>query len=395
MNEAPSIARGQPQKRIAIFLDGTWNSVSSNTNVWRLKSLCAPLASDGWRQITYYDVGVNGFWGGIFGKGVATNVINAYEWLVDQYEPGDDIFIFGFSRGAFTARSLAGFVAKCGLLKPGSPLGVGQLFARYKRENDKTIWTLNDELAKNPTGSTLLEEKWILKYAQPINVKMVAVWDTVGSLGVPLVRIPGIGRKSFSWHHTGLRTPIQYGYQALALDEYRKSFAPTLWTVRTPKVAPPSPSKERDLSSVEQRWFVGAHANVGGGYQSDLLAQIPLRWLMKKASTHGLQFRGDVELDGNATTSVVHNSHKEFMYGAYQLFSWPRRRNVGELPIERNDGTHSTVNETIDVSVFDRWRADAKYRPKSLKQWAKRHNADPADYMATVSAANPKISISD
>jgi hypothetical protein len=265
-------------------------------------------------------------------------------------------------------------------------------------KNDKTIWTLNDELAKKskPVSDPARRE---VDFSNTPS-RSTSRWSPCGipsdRWAFPLVRIPrDRAQNHFSWHHTGLRTPIQYGYQALALDEYRKSFAPTLWTVRTPKVAPPSPSKERDLSSVEQRWFVGAHANVGGGYQSDLLAQIPLRWLMKKASTHGLQFRGDVELDGNATTSVVHNSHKEFMYGAYQLFSWPRRRNVGELPIERNDGTHSTVNETIDVSVFDRWRADAKYRPKSLKQWAKRHNADPADYMATVSAANPKISISD
>ncbi|WEX12307.1 DUF2235 domain-containing protein [Chelativorans sp. AA-79] len=112
-----------PRKRIAIFLDGTWNNTKSNTNVWRLAALCAAHGRDGVPQVTHYNIGVNGLWGGIFGKGVAANVIDAYEWLVGQYNPEDEIFIFGFSRGAFTARSLAGFIAKYGLVKPGAPLG--------------------------------------------------------------------------------------------------------------------------------------------------------------------------------------------------------------------------------------------------------------------------------
>nr|WP_100003481.1 DUF2235 domain-containing protein [Phyllobacterium zundukense] len=113
-------------KRIAIFLDGTWNVTGDNTNVWRLKSLCAKQSADGKAQVFYYDKGVNGFWGGVFGKGLADNVVEAYEWLVDNYENDDEIYIFGFSRGAYTARSLAGFIAKYGILKPGAPLGVGK-----------------------------------------------------------------------------------------------------------------------------------------------------------------------------------------------------------------------------------------------------------------------------
>jgi uncharacterized protein (DUF2235 family) len=110
------------KKRIAIFLDGTWNTVNDNTNVWRLKSLCADQCADGSRQVTYYDMGVNGFVGGTVGKGLGDNIKEAYKWLIDVYTPEDDVFIFGFSRGAFTARSLAGLIAKYGLLKPGAPL---------------------------------------------------------------------------------------------------------------------------------------------------------------------------------------------------------------------------------------------------------------------------------
>jgi uncharacterized protein (DUF2235 family) len=87
-------------KRIAIFLDGTWNTVDDNTNVWRLKALCADQCAQGSRQVTYYDIGVNGFVGGSVGKGLGDNIKEAYKWLIDVYTPGDDIFIFGFSRGA-------------------------------------------------------------------------------------------------------------------------------------------------------------------------------------------------------------------------------------------------------------------------------------------------------
>jgi uncharacterized protein (DUF2235 family) len=118
----------QQQKRLAIFLDGTWNSIDSNTNVWRMRALCAAKSKDGKPQLVYYEVGVNGFLGGVFGQGLDENIRLAYEWLIENYNDGDEIFIFGFSRGAFTARSLAGLVALEGILKAGSPIGLTQLF---------------------------------------------------------------------------------------------------------------------------------------------------------------------------------------------------------------------------------------------------------------------------
>src|ERR1700722_16474581 len=104
-------------KRLALFLDGTWNTLNNNTNIWRMKSLCRQSES----QMSYYSAGVGTqkderLRGGMFGVGLDDEVTNAYEWLVEHYEAGDRIYIFGFSRGAFTARSLAGFISKCGLL---------------------------------------------------------------------------------------------------------------------------------------------------------------------------------------------------------------------------------------------------------------------------------------
>src|ERR1035437_4460632 len=127
-------------KRIALFLDGTWNNVNDNTNVWRLKSLCTQSPE----QLVYYSAGVGTQKGeqltsGMFGIGINEEVIGAYQWLVEHYEPGVQIFIFGFSRGAITARSLAGFISKCGLLKPGSPISMKQLYARYREGTVKSV----------------------------------------------------------------------------------------------------------------------------------------------------------------------------------------------------------------------------------------------------------------
>lgn len=377
-------------KRIAVFLDGTWNVTTDNTNVWRLAALCAPIGDDGVHQVSRYDVGVNGVWGGAFGKGVGDNIVKAYEWLVGQYNPGDELFIFGFSRGAFTARSLAGFIAKYGLLKPGAPLGVRQLYDRYRRADDKTIWRLNAESEAGELKDVSLEERWMLRYSMPVHIKLVGVWDTVGALGVPWFSLEGIGRSSFGWMHTGLRLPIQNGFHALAIDEHRHSFAPTLWTVLSSTLAQPRP-----LNSVEQRWFPGNHGNVGGGYSGDLLVQAPLRWLKAKAEGLGLNFRYDVELDTEAHAADIPDSYAQFMRGAYRLASRRYHRTVGAEPYTDMRGTHSTVNETIDDSVFERWRANSKYRPPSLAEWASRYQLDPANVIGSVLAHSPETPAHD
>ena len=241
-----------------------------------------PTSRDGRPQLIYYEIGVNGFMGGVFGKGLDENIRLAYEWLIENYNEGDEIFIFGFSRGAYTARSLAGLIAKLGILKPGSPIGVAQLYERYKRSDEQTIWELHELQDAGTLNDITLEERWMLKYSQRAKIKVVAVWDTVGSLGVPAFSFQGVSRSTFGFLQTGLRIHIEHGYHALAIDEYRNDFAPTLWNVRRSNDPKAVHAAARPLSSVEQRWFVGAHANVGGGYASDLLAQTPLRWIMRR-----------------------------------------------------------------------------------------------------------------
>lgn len=389
--ETPKVEVKQQQKRLALFLDGTWNEVESNTNVWRMKALCAPKSTDGKNQLAYYEIGVNGVIGGSTGKGLDGNIRRAYEWLIENYSDGDEIFIFGFSRGAYTARSLAGLISKLGILKPGSPIGVAQLFSRYKRSDEETIGKLYELRDAGKLENITLEERWMLKYSQPAKIKVVGVWDTVGSLGIPAFAIPGISRPTFGYLHTGLRIQVEHGYHALAIDEHRKAFAPTLWDVRTPKDPNEARAVPRSISNVEQRWFVGAHANVGGGYETDLLAQAPLRWIMKKASLYGLTFRNDVDIDGDILAAPIRDSYKEFMSGAYSKTSRPFFRTMGQEPDVRDDGTHTNVNETIDQSVFDRWRTEPTYRPPNLTEWASRKKVDPAKLSTSVRADNPTV----
>ncbi|MDI4239504.1 DUF2235 domain-containing protein [Bradyrhizobium sp. Arg237L] len=390
----PNFAGGeQQQKRLAIFLDGTWNSVDSNTNVWRMRALTGTKSADGRPQLVYYSIGVNGFMGGVFGKGLDENIRLAYEWLIENYNEGDEIFIFGFSRGAFTARSLAGLVALEGILKAGSPIGIAELFSRYQKGNEESIWTLKDKEAAGDANKLTDQERWLLKYSQPTKVKVVGVWDTVGSVGLAAGDIPGISRSKFDYYQTGLFLPIQNGYHALAIDEHRRDFAPTLWTVRHRKesgIAGPPP---RALSNVEQRWFVGAHANVGGGYETDLLAQAPLHWMMAKAQAHGLSFRSEVIFDGDAVKARIIDSYHSFVEGAYSIVSSPLNRVIGAEPDVQSNGTHTTVNETIDASVFQRWQADPTYRPPSLVEWAKRKNVDPVRLQTSIRADDPRVTV--
>lgn len=368
-------------KKLAIFLDGTWNAVGTNTNVWRLRSLCSAVDKSSCTQLRYYDAGVNGFFGGGWGRGLSENVQEAYNWLVENYEDGDKIYIFGFSRGAHTARSLAGFISICGLLKPGGALGVDQLYQRYRNDDDRTIFKL-------PTfdpATISLEERWMLKYSRPVAIEMVGVWDTVGALGVPAFSLAGISSSRLAFHHTGLRRPVRHGFHALAIDEHRAKFAPTPWTIRVQDNAPGTTGM-RSIESVEQRWFVGAHANIGGGCFNDTLAQIPLRWMMSKAAGLGLAFRNELELDGGEHLGEISDSYKEFLRGAYSRVAKRYYRPIAPEPYAGANGRHLTVNETIDGSVFERWKEDSTYRPANLLAWAEKKGVEPSSVVGSVVA---------
>lgn len=379
-------------KRIALFLDGTWNTLNNDTNVWRLKSLCDPTAAD---QLVYYSNGVGTSFGeelrgGIEGYGIDDEIIDAYTWLTECFEEGDEIFIFGFSRGAYTARSLSGLIAKCGVLIPGAPLSIEQLYTRYRRHTDRTIHALRSAPS---AGDFTLEDRWVVKYCAPTNIKMVGVWDTVGSLGSPIASLKSKIVK-YDFLDTHLRVQNEFAFHALAIDEQRKSFEPTLWTKTTANEARAAAPPPRPLSQVEQRWFVGAHANVGGGYPSDVLAQPPLEWLMGKAAALGLQFRGTFIADGQSPISPIADSYRDFGFGLVRFFVPRFYRPIGTDPVRGTAHTTERINETIDGSVFDRWRGNPHYRPHNLVDWAKRRDVNPAKLTGAHLATDPGATLS-
>jgi uncharacterized protein (DUF2235 family) len=374
-----------PAKRLALFLDGTWNTVNDNTNVWRMKSLCSGAAD----QLIYYSAGVGTLFGqhvigGMFGYGLDAEVIQAYEWLIENYNVGDHVFIFGFSRGAFTARSLSGFISKCGLLKPGSPMSLKQLYDRYRKGS--TAHTIR-ELKNISDDKLTFEDKWLKEYSMPIPIWFQGVWDTVGALGIPFGNFPTISRSKYAFLETDLRINNDRAFHAIAIDEHRETFAPTLWSKSI--VAGAESRPPRPLDEVEQRWFVGAHADVGGGYANGLLAQVPLQWLMGKAREHGLIFKDTVVIDGDESGAAIHDSFGDMLSGVYRALKRfrPFYRTIGTAPAVIEKTTTTMINETIDSSVFDRWRQDATYRPANLVDWASRHKTDPGSLHESVLAS--------
>ena len=393
MSDPAPIAEAPRKKRLALYLDGTWNQVSDNTNVWRFRALFSPVSSDGCEQRAYYSTGLGTKFGekvrgGMFGTGIDTAITGAYEWLIENYETGDEIFIFGFSRGAYTARSLSGFISKCGLLRSGAPLGVNQLFKRYRRADGRTIRTLQADQDSGKSDFSF-EERWMLKFSAAVPIKFLGVFDTVGALGVPFPIIRRIRGSAYPFLNTGLRQNNEYAYHALAIDEHRKAFQPTLWTNQGATNAAPRP-----IERTEQRWFVGAHANVGGGCFNDPLAQLPFKWLERKALALGLTFKDEFPAEQNASAAPVSDSYSEFMWGLYRLFTFgrPYYRPIGVPPKEEGPGV-ANINETIDASVFERWRTDPAYRPPGLQSWIALKQVDPNKITGAVRADDPTVSV--
>ncbi|QIJ73210.1 hypothetical protein GU700_00430 [Methylobacterium sp. NI91] len=217
------------------------------------------------------------------------------------------------------------------------------------------------------------------------DIKFVGVWDTVGSVGHPLMTMKS-RVKRYRFLDTHLRKTNLHAFHAVALDEHRKSFEPTFWTVTTPNGAPATSG--RTLDEVEQRWFVGAYANVGGGYPSDILTQAPLRWLMDKATLHGLAFRAGFDTDPVDPAAPIADSYANFTPWWLRAVSKPFHRPVGPASYVGTQSTTTRINETIDGSVFDRWRANPDYRPPGLDAWAKRLRVNPNTMSGSVLASD-------
>jgi uncharacterized protein (DUF2235 family) len=364
---------------IAIFLDGTWNDPKDQTSVFRLKESLDVNPVGPAPQHCYYAVGVGvkrfeKFRGGAFGMGLSEHVLDAYKWLVAHYAEGDRIFIFGFSRGAYTARSLAGLIARCGLLYPPFAARADAIYARYRQ--DKNVARLDEleHIRRHAQRPLTPDEERLLKESRRVEIEMIGVWDTVGALGIPWSAAPVFGPKDYYFLNTRPSVLYRHCFHALAIDEHRGPYQPTLWTRFVPEDTRPETVTGPAPEHFEQRWFIGAHSNVGGGYgDDDVLRNPPLIWMQEKAEKLGLRFTRKFALTGREAMAEPAKSYEQFMHGLYRIAMLGQRtyRTIGAGPAKVKGGWSVPINETIDSSVFESCRQRGTV-PKNLAEWAGR-----------------------
>jgi uncharacterized protein (DUF2235 family) len=360
----PSESVRQRHKRIIICADGTWNSTkatdavgsSATTNVWLTYQIVKPKANDGTPQLAYYHpgVGTGGFIdrviGGATGYGLNRNIQECYRFLIDHYHPGDYVYFFGFSRGAYTVRSLAGLVRNCGVIDPEKlPLGktldqaVDEAFRLYRKRGDATA------------PSAQMSVDFRMQHSHPdFRITCIGVWDTVGSLGIPVGLLGHLTSRLYvGFHDVTLSSWVDCAFHAVAVDERRRPFVPTLWLQQA--------SAREHGQRIEQRWFTGVHSDVGGGYTwaERGLATLTLRWMIDRVTT-----ACRLELDPSAldsappSGSALHDS-----LNLWYRFWAPANRTIdGGLGHHGARDDMRITDEVVDESV-GRWRAKYSTAP--------------------------------
>ncbi len=369
-------------KRLFVCCDGTWNAptnlhdgVPVPTNVSKFYNAIADRgyspAHGSIEQRRYYHPGVGtgesllrGIWDGFIGRGLARHVKSAYKWLADNYAARDEIFIVGFSRGAFTARSVVGFINRCGLPPtPGWPL-VDEAFALYRRD-----------MAAAGTAEAVAQFRQVNPSPPGLAIEFLGVWDTVGALGIPRIFTLGLTTRRNRFHDLTLSPLVKHAHQALAIDEMRASFTPTLW------VGDAAPGQ-----TVEQVWFAGVHSDIGGGYRENGLSDQALWWIVDRALLRQAAFHKHMlaQLHPDAD-GVLHDSYT----GIYRfLRTQPRslpdlanvdqatplgqrthlsvqnrreRPPISQAPYRASRTLQQGESETLEIYAQQRWNATGLY----------------------------------
>lgn len=337
--------------RIAIFCDGTWNStrMGLETHVLRLARACAETSE----QKVLYFAGVGtgkgmvneaGRWmsklgGGLFGWGLNRNIKSAYLALCRIYRPGDQILIFGFSRGAYTARSLAGMIRKCGIVADPTPTNVNVAFRLYRQrgpENapDQPHILAARRLLSPHFATSPVDASWRNDHSYMVRISYLGVWDTVGALGIPKSLLGTFADRwnaRHRFHDTTLSRLVETARHAVALDEQRVMYAPTLWSNLTDD----QPDADSGLSapnrsaSYEQVWFAGNHAMVGGSALPQGLAAASLMWIWQGAEMVGLQLRPGARMPHVPVSAAEPAPDMYKTRAIYRLAPWLLRWRIG------------------------------------------------------------------
>lgn len=326
------------RKNIVILSDGTWNSPEdiNTTNVVRMARVIAPFDDAKNTQVVFYDWGVgsdgNKILGGIAGVGLEKNIKDCYRFLVHNYNPGDRLFFFGFSRGAYTVRSLAGLVRKAGILKREHAGLIAQCYSQYRRRSNSS----------RPGQPGAIEFRDQYAYEDRTEIAFVGVWDTVGHLGIP---VPFWGtsteEENILFHDNEPSSIIRCARHAMSIDENRSDFKPALWDAK-------------EGLDIQQVWFPGVHADVGGGYKEAGLSNIAMHWIIREAQAAGLNLvpgRVKAVADAADPLAVMHDERRaQPMYKLRDL----------KGPFVRD------ITGPLHISAKLRWEADAQgYRTKS------------------------------
>ena len=337
-------------KNIVVCCDGTWKRADDKhpSNVFKMYERVDQRTAAG--QVAYHDDGVGAkrnifdkFFGGAFGLGLSKNIREAYEFVVDNYQPGDRLYLLGFSRGAFTVRSLAGMIRNCGVLQDNDRDLIKRAFKLYRSQKPED----------HPNGVDAITFRKEHCHAAPSDndhprvpdIQFIGVFDTVGALGNPLwTNAPSSFRTKF--HDTSLSSIVKTGCHAVAVDEHRWNFRACLWD------QPLSKAKRQNLYQV---WFPGAHSNVGGGYPDSSLSDLTLAWMMKKAQRFGLTFTESIPTpDWDAFMGTLpEDSWEGTIYDIMPRYFRPVR--LGK-----------TTRDMIHPCTRAKFKKGAAYRPKNL-----------------------------
>lgn len=372
-------------KNIIVLSDGTGQEGGRghDTNVYKLMRMLEDRTE---RQIVFYDQGIGtdgrSITGNVAGAGFSENILQCYEFIYDHYNAGDKIFLFGFSRGAATVRSLANFIHYFGILPKSRPELIEQAYDLYKigREEGaerpdmekappliagatQIVNTLSETLSR---GETLNEKARQFVHAHPnqwASIEFLGVWDTVPALGLPAAVIDTLVNYIPSWKHRfhdfRLHPSVKNAYHALSIDDDRKWFQPTIWD-----------SLNESYQKVEQVWFSGSHTDVGGGFQEAGLSDITLEWMVGKATAHGVKlYMRSIKYWNFCVAPDVTDEIHPPREGAGKIY--PALRRTWPSRVQETFGT-----PTIHQSVLDRAELVADYKPWILKEFPD-HKVEP------------------
>ncbi len=329
-------------KNIVIFSDGTGKEGGKgfDSNIYKLFKMVEDRSP---KQIVFYDAGLGTGWhkitGSIGGAGISRNIKQCYQFIFEHYEVGDRIFLLGFSRGAATVRSLSSFIHYFGMLPKSRPELIDQAYKIYRIKNTEKRERKAKEFVR-------------AHHAMWVRIQFLGCFDTVAALGlswksfdVLINLLPGF---QHSFHNFSLSPSVENAYQALAIDDERKTFHPILWD-----------AEHLSYQKIKQVWFCGMHSDVGGGYKEHDLSDIPLLWMKENAKKHGLIFYLELypQIVGNVN-GYMHDSRGHWVTKIYRRKQRYWDNNRTDKPIlhssvlERKNNVNNTPEPPYHPWIF-------------------------------------------